>query len=708
MKKMRKPTRAKINVRLTMVGVSLLFCVAIVKLSYVVMSKKVDGTDLTAFAENRNTVSETLPAKRGTIYDVNGEVLAQNVNAYTVIAYLSKDRTEDERYPEHVVDKDLTAEKLSPLINMSKESILDLLNQDRYQVELGPGGRGITELTKKQIEDLNLPGIDFIPSTRRYYKMATFAPYIVGYARADDKGKITGQMGIESYYDDKLKGEDGKKTYQQDAYGYELPNNDKHPVLTQPAIDGDDIYLTIDNSIQLIAENAVYTLKDKYGLEWVTFSVMEAKTGRIVASASSPSFNLNTLENIESYLNPLTSYTYEPGSTMKIFSFMCAIENGIYKGDELFQSGTIKLSDDTTIKDFNNTGWGSITYNKGFAYSSNVAATKLALQLGTDKLKSFYESAGYGKATGIELPGELSGKIGFTYESELANASFGQGITTTPVQNLQALSSIANEGTVLKPYIVDKIVDQDGKVVYQGKRTELNTIASKDTINQVKNLMYDVVYNGFESASLFAADNVTVIGKTGTAQIASPTGGYLTGKYDYIKSFAGLFPYEDPEYIIYVSAKQLIGDTRELALVTSDAIEEIAKTKKISSASSDIDESKIIDLSNYISKDVAVTSDTLNKMGLKVIVLGDGKYVINQYPLKGTKILAGSKVFLLTNGGNFTMPDVSGWSSNEIITFCKMIDLKYTINGYGKVASVSIPAGETINFENTLEINLQS
>ncbi len=697
---------AKINLKFTIFCVSLLLCIAIIKLSYVVLSNDVDGTDLTAFANSRNTVSETLPAKRGTIYDYYGEVLAQNVNSYTVIAYLSASRTTDESNPQHVIDKENTANAIAPLINMTPEQVLALLNKDLYQVELGPGGRGITELVKKQIEELNLPGISFISDTKRYYKMGNFASYIIGYARNNENNEITGEMGIESYYDNKLKGKDGEKTYQQDAYGYQLPDNNKHPVLTTEAEDGEDIYLTIDNNIQLIAENAVYSLTDSHKLDWVTFSVMEAKTGAIVASATSPSFNLNTLDNIESYLNPLTSYTYEPGSTMKIFSFMSAIENGIYKGEDTFDSGTIKLADGTVIKDFNNTGWGKITYNTGFAYSSNVAATKLAQQLGTKKLKTFYENLGFGKITGLELPGELAGKVTFNYESELANASFGQGITTTPVQTLQALSSLANNGTVLKPYIVDKIVDGNGNVTYQGKRTELNTVASKDTIDQVKSLMYDVVYNGLSSSKYFAADNVTVIGKTGTAQIASPNGGYLSGTYDYIKSFAGLFPYEDPEYIIYISVKQLIGDTKDIATVVSDSIEEIAKYKNLVETSSDIDETKIINLSNYISKETALTVDLLEKKGIKPVILGDGKYIINQYPLKNSHVTYNSKVFLLTNGNTYVMPDVSKWSCNEIVTFCKMIGLKYKINGYGSVSSVSIATNATINFEDTLEINL--
>lgn len=706
MKKRRN--KAKINLKFTLLCVSLLLCVAIGKLCYVVLAKNVDGTDLTAFAESRNTVSETLPAKRGSIYDCNKEVLAQNVNSYTVIAYLSSSRTTSENNPQHVVDKEYTAEAISPLINMTKEQVLKLLNQDLYQVELGPGGRGITELTKKEIEKLNLPGIDFISSTKRYYKMGNFASYIIGYARPNDKEEISGEMGIEKYYNDKLKGKDGKKTYQQDAYGYQLPDNSKHPVLIEEAEDGNDIYLTIDNNIQLIAENAVYNLADKHDLKWVTFSVMEAKTGAIVASASSPSFNLNTLDNIESYLNPLTSYTYEPGSTMKIFSFMAAIENGIYNGEDTFDSGTIKLKDKTVIKDFNNVGWGKISYNKGFAYSSNVAATLLAQKLGTKKLKTFYENLGFGKNTGIELPGELPGKINFNYESELANASFGQGVTTTPVQNLQALSSLANNGTILKPYIVSKIVDSKGNMVYEGKRTELKTVASADTINQVKNLMYDVVYNGLSSSKYYAADNVTVIGKTGTAQIASPNGGYLTGNYDYIKSFAGLFPYEDPEYVIYISVKQLIGENRDIADIVSDSIEEIAKYKNLVETKSDIDETKIIKLSNYISKDVILTADLLEKKGIKVIILGDGKHIINQYPVRNKKVTVGNKVFLLTDGTNFIMPDVIGWSSNEIVTFCKLVGLKYNISGYGKVVSSSIKPNENINFENILEINLEN
>ena len=261
--------------------------------------------------------------------------------------------------------------------------------------------------------------------------MGSFASYIIGYAKNNDDGKIIGEMGIEESYNKKLEGTNGKKIYQKDLYGYQIPNT---PSITEDPIDGQNIYLTIDNNIQIIVEKAVKNLVNEREVEWVTFSVMDANTGAIVASASSPTFNPNELDTISSYLNPLISYQYEPGSTMKTFSFLAALEEGIYDGSKTFESGKIEVAD-VTIRDFNNKGWGIIDFDTGFAYSSNVAATNLGLQLGVSKLKTFYQKAGFGQKVGIELPGEVNGKLSFTYKSELANASFGQGITTTPIQN---------------------------------------------------------------------------------------------------------------------------------------------------------------------------------------------------------------------------------------------------------------------------------
>lgn len=680
----------------------LLFCGIILKTIYIGISKKVDGIDIKKFADNRNTQEDILYAKRGTIYDKNGEILAQSVNSYTLIAYLDPKRSENEKKPQHVVDKEYTAEVLAEHLNTDKESILKQLNKDKYQVEFGSAGRNLSELKKTEIENLELPGIDFTVSTKRYYKMGAFASYIVGYAKTDEKGNIKGELGIEESYNNKLEGTNGKKIYQKDLYGYQIPNT---PSITEDPIDGQNVYLTIDNNIQIIVEKAVKKLTSERDIEWVTFSVMDAKTGAIVASASSPTFNPNDTNTIKSYLNPLVAYQYEPGSTMKIFSFLAAMENGSYDGSKMYESGHIEVAD-VRINDFNNKGWGTISFDRGFAYSSNVAATMLGMDLGVSKLKTFYQKAGFGQKTGIELPGEQNGKINFTYKSELANASFGQGITTTPIQTLQALTILTNNGTMIKPYLIDHITDNEGNTIYTGKRTVVRDVASDKNIKYMQGLMHNVVYEGL--TNIWIPNNVTLIGKTGTAQIASPKGGYLHGEYDYIKSFAGIFPEDDPKYILYVSVKKMHGTTKDLAGCVTTVVEEIANYANINYKKEDEKvTTKQINLDSYINQNVEDTKTKLENLGLKVIVIGQGNKIVNQNPLRNQTVIKGETVFLVTNKKPYIMPNMNKWSSADAILFAKLIGINYEINGYGKVASTSISEGSEINLDDTLVINLE-
>ncbi len=681
-----KRKNSTINVsKLVFVVLVFSFFAIIIKLSFVSMAKTTDGIDLTAFVENRNTETEVLQAKRGSIYSVDGEILAQNVNAYTVIAYLSPTRTKDDDNPQHVVDKEATAAALAPIINMDASTILNLLNRDAYQVELGPGGRDISSLVKKQIEALHLPGIDFIETSKRYYPLSTFAPYIVGFASRDPNdasAPITGKMGIEAYYDDELQGKDGYTIYQKDAYGYTLPNV---TTITEPAQSGEDIYLTIDSNVQLYVENGVKELVKNNKMDWLTISVMDAKTGAILASSSNPSFNLNKLD-VTDYLNPLTSYQYEPGSTMKIYSFLASMEAGKYDGSAKYQSGR-KQVDNAVIQDFNGgRGWGYITFDTGFAYSSNVAATTLALNLGREKLYNFYSSLGFGRKTGITLPNEGAGDIDITYKTELATASFGQGITTTPIQNLQALTILANEGVEIQPYIVEKIVNSDtGEVTYQHQLTELGQKASKENIDKMLSLMHDVVYSGLTDARNYRSDSIVIAGKTGTAQIAGPDGKYLSGTYDYVRSFAGVFPYEDPQYIIYASVRRFTGNYKDFAKTVTSIVEEIAKYKNISKSIEKVDESKIVTINNYINTDYTKTEEKLKKLNLNIVKLGTGKYIVNQYPVSGKTLLSGQKLFLLTDSPSYDIPNIKGWSYNEVITLCKLIKVPYELNGNGNV-----------------------
>ena len=694
---MKKRVTVKISKFIILI-VAFLFMAIIAKLSYVVLSSEVDGINLKDKAASIATVKKTLYASRGSIFDVNGEELASTVNSYIVIAYLNSNKT-------NVTDKEMTAKALAPILNMSEDKLMELLNKNLYQVELRPGGYGITEVVKAKIEKLELPGIDFIKnSKKRYYTKSTFASYLIGYAKDKDDGTIVGELGIEGYYDDILSGENGYTKYlKYTSSNYKIPNTDEETI---KAKNGSDIYLTIDSGVQLIAEKAVSSMKDKFNTNWAVFTVMDANTGAIVASATSPNFNPNDTNTIKEYMNPLISYQYEPGSVMKIFSFASAIESGNYTGDETYKTGSYTLDDGTVIRDSERQGWGTITFDEGFARSSNVAATMLALRLGVDKLYGYYDSLGFGKKTGIELSNEAIGDIEITYQSELATASFGQGVSVTAIQMLQALSSMTNKGVMIKPYIVDKIVDQNGNVTYKGERKVVEKVYSEDTVKKMHELMKKVV----EINKVWQVNNVSVMGKTGTAQIAASNGrGYLDGTYDYIKSFAGIFPSDNPKYIVYVAGKKPETNLGSWAKVITTAIEEIASYAKLTESKNDTDFSKIIKVDNYISKNLGDTLSRLSESNIKVVGLGDGDYIINQYPSKNSTLLAGNKLFLLTNSNNFKMENIIGWSLSDVKTYCELIGLKLDVQGYGYVVSQSINAGEVIDLNNmTLSVTLEN
>ncbi len=703
-----------IKISYTFIGaIALLFMAFFAKLAYVALSPNVEGTNLKKLAESRSTATKKLIAERGRIYDKDGELLAQNVNSYTVIAYLSPSRTTNDKYPKHVVDLEKTSTELSNVLlplneKMTKEYIYKLLDQKLYQVELGPGGRGITENKKREIEALGLPGIDFVKSSKRYYQNGDFASYIIGYAKKytndDGQEEMVGEMGIEGYCNRYLKGKDGSITYQKDAYGYQMANRVSY---TEPESDGYDVYLTIDKKVQIFLDNAVSEFK-KYNPEWVTMTIADAKTGAIIGSSTSPSFDPNSL-NISNYNNPLISYTYEPGSTMKIFSFASAIEEGKYNGDDTYMSGTINVAD-YTIKDWNKTGWGKITFDRGFTYSSNVAAVNLARQVGKKQLLNYYNSLGFGELTDVELYGELKGDVSFDYEVEVASASYGQGMTVTPIQMVQALTTITNDGTVLQPYIIDKIVDPNtNEIVYQGKRRERNKVYSTATVNKIIELM-DITVNTEDpvaTGKVYHTDAVRLIGKTGTANYTNKNGEYVTGTFTNIRSFAGVFPKENPEYIVYVAVKDFNGTGKNMGNIVKNLVESISKYRNLDERPSDKDESKIINVKNYLNVSTLTSVQSINNLGAKPIVIGDGDTIISQYPKSGTRVSQSSKIYLVTNGSNITMPDMIGWSSSEVKRFAKLSGVKIEVNGYGYVSSTNMETNAIINKEeDVIVVNL--
>ena len=696
---------------LVIIASFLFFALIIGRGAYLALSTNIDGINIKEFSSSRTTRTDTLTATRGKIYDVNGETLAENVYSYTLIAYLDPDRTTNENNPQHVVDKEGTAQALSTVIDMSYEEILSLLNKEGvYQTEFGKAGKSLNEIQKDKILALGLPGIDFIETQTRYYPNGNFLSYTIGYAKTDSSGEITGEMGIEKQYDDILSGTDGYVTYQKDRNGYKISGTDEIRV---EAEDGDDVYLTVDSNIQLFVEQAIAESAKQYAFDGVNIMVADAETGAILASASYPSFDPNTRNDIVSYLDSNVSIGTEPGSTMKIYTYMAAMEAGKYNGNDTYLSGIYTAQDGTQIGDHDRAGWGVITYDYGFAQSSNVAVANLVTKyIDRATLGNYFKKLGFGSKTGIELPNEASGKISFQYETEVINASFGQGILTTPIQNIKALTAIANDGVLLQPYIVDKIVDgSTGEVTYQVERTELGQVASSSTVTKMKQLMHDVV--DFGTGSIYAMEGYDLIAKTGTAQIASTDGsGYLTGEYDVIRGFAGIYPAENPKLIIYATmTRPQSKSARPLSMIIDQIIVNATQYYGIDTTA---DDNEVVDpvvenlMPSFINQTINNATTTLTEMGVTPYVLGNGTKVVSQYPAEGTTITNKEKVFLVTNDDTtIAMPNITGWSLKEVKAFANLLKIPLTVTGNGYVTSQSIREGTILNQDSMLTVTLE-
>lgn len=682
-----------------------LFVIFIVTLCYrgLVDYKANDKLTISEFIKARNILEDTIMPERGTIYDVNGNPLAQDVSSYTLIAYLDERRSENSETLRHVFDKEMTAKALSEHIDTSYERILELLNKDAYQVEFGTGGKNLSQLKMEEIKNLNLPGIDFIKSTKRYYPNGDFASYLLGYTKkreVDGNSVMVGELGIEGYYNKELTGKTGYITYERDARGNKIANSNEY---VQEAVNGENIYLTIDSNIQLFIEKAVKNAQEESQAEWVLMGVMDAKTGAILGYSSTPSFDPN-IRNITNYLDPLVSYSYEPGSTMKTFSYMCAVDSGKYRGSDTFLSGSKTYvsqkneNDTVTIKDWNGIGWGTISYDYGFAMSSNIGVANMLENFITkQELSACYDDYGFGKKTGMTLNNELQGDIGFNYDVEAATAGYGQGIMVTPIQILQGLTIIANDGAMVKPYIVSKIVDGSGKITFEGTKSVSEKKVSTETVDKMKELMRSVISIDATTGTGYAyyMDGYDLIGKTGTASIYE-NGKYLTGEGQYIYSFSGLYPGDDPEIIMYIAIKKPKDSRNYMASAVKDVLVNTANYLNISY---DTTTNKSIKIDNYLNKVVTEVRKDLEDDEVRVITLGDGKRIIKQYPDSGTSINKNDLVILLTDSYDKTMVDFTGLSYKESLAVLEMMGVAYKLEGYGYAYFQNILVNEKIEQE---------
>ena len=709
---MKKKKRKKNNIKYSggiILFSLLLFCLMIGRVIQLGTSKEIDGINLQELASKRTTRTDTISANRGSIYSANGDALAINVASYKLIAYLDSKRTTNPKRPQHVVNKEDTAEKLAPILGIEKDQILKYLSKENvYQTEFGTAGKGLNELTKKKIEDLNLPGLDFIESYKRYYPKGNFASYVVGYAKTDnDTGTISGEMGIEKQFDSVLKGKDGFITYQKDLKGYRIANT---PVIEKDAEQGKDIYLTIDSNIQFFLEQAVNTSNKTYGWEWFTITVADAKTGAILGTVSNPSFDPN-VRDITNYMDLLSQTAYEPGSTMKTFTYMAAMENGVYDGTETYKSGVYTTTDGTEIGDWNRSGWGVITFDKGYAMSSNVGVINIINRhMNSTMLRQYYKKLGFGKKTGIELPNETKGSLNFKYETEIFNAGFGQGITTTAIQNIKAMTPLTNDGIILEPYLVEKIVDSEtGEITLENKRTEIERVASTNTVQKMISLMDDCVNGWGNTGSGYRIEGGELIGKTGTAQIAGSNGrGYLQGQEDIISSFAGLYPKSNPQIIIYASVKKPSGGSQKsVSNVVKEVVENVSKYYGNGDLNTQVQSITQYELPSLVNKKIENVKTTLDSNGMKYIIIGNGNKVVKQIPKPKEVITSNDPIFLITNDSNITVPNVWGLSSKNAKELLQELGIKVNLDGVGYVTNQSISPETPITEGMEITLNLE-
>lgn len=677
----------------------------------------VKGHELEAEALARYQSGYVLSADRGKILDRNENVIAEDTLSYRLVAVIRESATENKNNPRHVVDKAEAARLLAQYIPMDEEKILDRLTpdpgKDPYQVEFGTAGRGISHEVKKEIEALKIPGIILFSDKKRYYPNGSFASHLIGFAlRETDKdgnSQVIGKMGLESIYNDLLTGEDGKLMYQRDAKNYLLPNSNK---VVQEAQDGNDIYLTIDKTVQNFLDDAMSRVNTAYNPQSMIGVVANPKTGEILAMSQRPTFNPDTREGLDgNWLNDVVENTIEPGSTFKIFTAAAAIDSGNWHPNATYQSGSFKVYNDT-IRDHNTRGWGTITYLEGFQRSSNTAMTNLLDIMGWETFEKYLNRFGFGVKTGIDLPGEASGVINSRYPLEKYTNAFGQGSTVTPIQLIQGLTAVANDGKMMQPYVIDKIVNPNtGEVILNSEPTEKGQPIKPESAKAVRELLVSTVYGEAGNAKRFQIEGYEVAGKTGTAQMPKANGrGYDWGKNEFLYSFLGMAPADDPQLVVYIAvAKPKLKDTEQ----GSDPVSQVFNSVVLNSLKymninpSDVAEVQTKTIPNMVGSQTDAVITELEGDGLHPVLIGEGGKITEQFPKADASLTKGSLVFLKTEGP-ITLPSFENWSLRNILVYKTLTKLPIEIFGEGFVESQSLSQGTIITDESPIVVKLKT
>lgn len=514
----------------------LCFSLILVKLFFL---QVISFENLAGLAEKQRSEELTLPASRGRIFASDGSPLVINKKTYGVFLE-----------PKNISDKEKVINTLAKELDISTASISSKLNNT--SLLWLPITHQVEEDKKEKIALYKLPGVGFIDETKRYYPEASMAAHVLGFVGKSGSGADQGYFGLEGYYDQQLRGRDGKLIQEIDPAGNPILTGSRQAV---PVEDGRDLVLYLDKTIQFITEKNLKDGIERYGAKGGTVVVMDPKSGGILAMASYPSYDPADFRKFaaEFYKNPAVSGSYEPGSTFKVLVMAAAINEGKVKSDTIMdENGPVEIGG-YTINTWNQKYHGKITMREVLDYSSNVGMVFVEKQMDKDLFLRYIESLGFGESTGIDLQEETSPSLrpkNKWYEIDYATASFGQGIAITPLQMVRAVAGIANGGKLMEPHVVKEIKLANGtsilvapKVVKQVFKPEVTSVLTE--------MMVSAVDNG-ETKRLKPA-GFRIAGKTGTAQIP------ISGHYDAektITSFVGFAPVEDPRFVMLVTLRE--------------------------------------------------------------------------------------------------------------------------------------------------------
>lgn len=624
------------RIKIILLVIISIFALIIGKVFYI---QVIDYNKLSNYASDLWSRNLPIEGNRGIIYDTNGVVLADNITTVSLVII-----------PNQVKDKEETAKKLSEVLNVSYEEMYSHVNKKSSIERVHPEGRRLSYEVADKINELKLPGVYLIRESKRYYPYNTLLSHTIGFVGIDNQGL----SGLELLYDAYLTGSYGAIKYFSDAKGNKLELSE---VYEQPQ-DGINLTLTINYEIQASLERELNNAVLKYNPDQALGIAMNPKTGEILAIASKPDFSPSEYKNytVEEINRNLPIWaTYEPGSTFKIITLATALEENVVdlEKDTFFDSGAITV-EGATLHCWKHGGHGAETYLQVVENSCNPGFVNLGLKLGKEKLFSYIDKFGFGKKTGIDLNGESSGII-FNLDKvgpvELATTAFGQGVSVTPIQQITAVSAAINGGTLYKPYVVKSLNEPvTNTVVKQNEPTKVRTVISEETSKKVREALESVVTNGTGRPAYI--EGYRVGGKTGTAQKVQ-NGRYMVGNY--IVSFIGFLPADDPEIIVYVAVDNAKGVTQyggtiaapiaKNVLTDAISILNIKKRNTTTEKKYNYNEKKYITVPNVTDMNIDDAKKELK--GFELEFSGTGNKISYQSPEAGTRVLEGTSIRLL-------------------------------------------------------------